>query len=151
MSDTGYLKEFYNLVKKSKFSVEEERVAKVRERQRRERKEKLYSYSPEKPLSLWKVVILYRNQIKKPHTNYRIAAIFMVAVFIGAPSMARSALVGAVPRRVVVVGWLGGESPLSTRQGEWLVERQGCQLWCGIWSKPKANHWPDEEESHRRR
>ena len=52
MSDTGYLKGFYNLVKKSKFSVEEERVAKVRERQRRERKEKLYSYSPEKPLSL---------------------------------------------------------------------------------------------------
>ena len=50
MSDIEYLKEFYGLVKKPKFSVEEERIAKIREHQRRERKEKLYSFSPEKSL-----------------------------------------------------------------------------------------------------
>ena len=46
MSDIEYLKDFYCLVKKSKFNVREEQVAKTRERLRRERKEKLYSYSP---------------------------------------------------------------------------------------------------------
>jgi len=49
--------------------------------------------------------------------------------------MARSALIGAVPIRVVAVGCLGGESPLSTRQGERLAERQGCPSWGGIWRK----------------
>jgi hypothetical protein len=57
MSDINDLKEFYSMVKKPKLSTEGERVsndmlAKIRERQRRERKEKLYSYSPEKSLSL---------------------------------------------------------------------------------------------------
>jgi hypothetical protein len=50
MSDIEYLHEFYGLVKKLKLSVKEERVAKIRERKRRERKEKLYSYSPERSL-----------------------------------------------------------------------------------------------------
>ncbi len=57
MSDIDDLKEFYGLVKKPKLSTEGERVsydvsAKIRERQRRERKETLYSFSPEKSLSL---------------------------------------------------------------------------------------------------
>ncbi len=57
MSNIDELKEFYGLVKKPKLSTEGERVsddmfAKIRERQRRERKDKLYSFSPEKPLSL---------------------------------------------------------------------------------------------------
>ena len=57
MSDINDFKEFYSMVKKPKLSTEGERVsndmlAKIRERQRRERKEKLYSYSPEKSLSL---------------------------------------------------------------------------------------------------
>ena len=57
MSDINDLKEFYSMVKKPKLSTEGERLsndmlAKIRERQRRERKEKLYSYSPEKSLSL---------------------------------------------------------------------------------------------------
>jgi hypothetical protein len=50
MSDIEYLQEFYGLVKKLKLSVKEERIAKIRERKRRERKEKLYSYSPERSL-----------------------------------------------------------------------------------------------------
>jgi len=44
MSDTENLKAFYGLVMKPKLGAEEERLAKIRERQRRERKEKLYSY-----------------------------------------------------------------------------------------------------------
>ena len=57
MSDIDDLKEYYGLLKKPKLSTEGERVfddmfAKIRERQRRERKEKLYSFSPEKSLSL---------------------------------------------------------------------------------------------------
>ena len=56
MNDADDLKEFYGLVSKSKLSAEEKRVAddllaKMRERQKRERKEKLYSYSPEKLFS----------------------------------------------------------------------------------------------------
>ena len=51
MSDTGYLKDFYSSVEKPKISVREEQVAKKRERLRRERKEKLYSYPTEKLLS----------------------------------------------------------------------------------------------------
>jgi len=50
MSDIEYLQEFYGLVKKLKLSAKEERVAKIRECKRRERKENLYSYSPEKSL-----------------------------------------------------------------------------------------------------
>jgi len=45
MSNIEYLKDFC-LVKQPKFNVREEQVAKTRERLRRERKEKLYSYSP---------------------------------------------------------------------------------------------------------
>jgi hypothetical protein len=52
MSDIAYLKHFYGSMKKPKLFIEVERVAKIRERQRRERKEKLYSYSPEKSSSL---------------------------------------------------------------------------------------------------
>ena len=52
MSNIEYLNDI-GLVKKTKFSVEAERVARMRERQRRERKEKLYSYSPGKPSSLY--------------------------------------------------------------------------------------------------
>jgi len=52
VTDSEYLKWFYGLVNKPTFAVEAERVAKIRERQRRERKEKLYSFSPVKPLSL---------------------------------------------------------------------------------------------------
>jgi len=36
---------------------------------------------------------------------------------------------------------LGGESPLRTRQGEALAERQGCPSWGGIWRKPQAKPW----------
>jgi hypothetical protein len=46
---------------------------------------------------------------------------------------------------------LGGESPLRTRQGESLAKRQGCPSRGGIWRKPKAKRWPDEQESHKRR
>ena len=57
MNDVDDLKEIYDLVSKSKLNTEEKQVAddllaKMRERQKRERKEKLYSYSPEKPLNL---------------------------------------------------------------------------------------------------
>ena len=57
MSDSDDLKELYSLVIKPKLSAEEKRIAddifaKMRERQKRERKEKLYSYSPEKSLCL---------------------------------------------------------------------------------------------------
>lgn len=51
MSDIASSAELYSLVKKPKSSIEEERIAKLHEHQRRERKEKLYSYSPEKSLS----------------------------------------------------------------------------------------------------
>jgi hypothetical protein len=53
MSDIASSAVLYSMVKKlrTKLSVEEERVAKLREHKRRERKEKLYSYSPEKSLS----------------------------------------------------------------------------------------------------
>ena len=44
MNNIDNLKEFYGLLKKPKQNVEEERLAKIRERQRRERKEELYSY-----------------------------------------------------------------------------------------------------------
>ena len=50
MSDIEYLKDINDLVKLPRFSVENEKVAKMRERQRRERKEKLYSYSPKNSL-----------------------------------------------------------------------------------------------------
>ena len=51
MNDADDLKEFYGLVSKSKLTAEEKRVAddllaKMSERQKRERKEKLYSYPP---------------------------------------------------------------------------------------------------------
>jgi len=46
MSDIEYLKDINGLVKLPRFSVENEKVAKMRERQRRERKEKLYSCRP---------------------------------------------------------------------------------------------------------
>lgn len=52
MSNIKYLKGFYGLLDKPKMSAEEERIAKTYERQRRERKEKLYSYSPKKSSSL---------------------------------------------------------------------------------------------------
>ena len=52
MSDIEYIKTPFGLVKKPKFRVDQEQAAKIRERQRRERKVKLYSYSPEKILSL---------------------------------------------------------------------------------------------------
>jgi len=72
----------------------------------------------------------------------------MLGFFIGAPGMARSALTGAVPVQVVLAGWLGGASPLWARQGEPLAGRQGCPSRGGIWRKPQAKHWPDEQESH---
>lgn len=50
MTDIEYLKRFYGLMNIPRFGVEVERVAKIRERQRRERKEKLYSYSPVKTI-----------------------------------------------------------------------------------------------------
>ena len=51
MSDSDNLKELFGLVIKPKLSAEEKRVAddilaKMRERLKRERKEKLYSYPP---------------------------------------------------------------------------------------------------------
>lgn len=52
MSDIEYSAELYSLVKEPKLRVEEERTAESRERQRREGKEKLYSYSPDKSSSL---------------------------------------------------------------------------------------------------
>lgn len=52
MSDIEYMKTSFGLVKKPKFRVDEDRVAKIRERQRRERKVKLYSFSPEKILTI---------------------------------------------------------------------------------------------------
>ena len=56
MSDIDYLNEFYGLVKKPELNakgelVTDDMLAKMRENQRRKRKEKLYSYSPEKSLS----------------------------------------------------------------------------------------------------
>jgi len=45
MSDIGCLKDFYSSVEKPKLSDREVQVAKTRERLRRERKEKLYTYS----------------------------------------------------------------------------------------------------------
>ena len=50
MSDIKYSTEPYSLVTIP--NSEYERLAKIRERQRRERKEKLYSYSSDKSLSL---------------------------------------------------------------------------------------------------
>ena len=52
MSDIEYSEDFYGVVKKPNLFTEAERVAKIRELQRRERKEKLYSYFPEKSSSL---------------------------------------------------------------------------------------------------
>ena len=52
MSDIDNLKMICGLLIKPKLSAEEEQAAKIRERLRRERKEKLYSYSPERPVSL---------------------------------------------------------------------------------------------------
>ena len=58
MSDIDSVREFYGLVKKPKLSAKEERIAgdvlaKIREHQRRDRKEQLYSSPPpEKLLSL---------------------------------------------------------------------------------------------------
>ncbi len=46
MSDIDDAPALYDLVKKQKHSVEEKKLAKIREQQRRERKEKLYSFSP---------------------------------------------------------------------------------------------------------
>ncbi len=56
MSDLDGVREFYGLVKKPELSVKEERIAgdvlaKIREHQRRDRKQQLYSSSPEKLLS----------------------------------------------------------------------------------------------------
>ena len=56
MSDIDYLNEFNGLVKKPELNakgelVTDDMLAKMREDQRRKRKEKLYSYSPEKLLS----------------------------------------------------------------------------------------------------
>ena len=44
---------------------------------------------------------------------------------------------------------LGGASPLHTRQGEVLAERQGCPSRGGIWRKPQAKRWLDEQEADR--
>src|SRR5216110_3474935 len=46
---------------------------------------------------------------------------------------------------------LGGESPLHTRQGEVLAERQGCRGRLRIRRKLKAKRWPDEQEADMRR
>lgn len=51
MSSIDNLKMFYGLPMKLKQN-DEERLAKIRERQKRERKERLYSYTPGKSLSL---------------------------------------------------------------------------------------------------
>jgi hypothetical protein len=59
-----------------------------------------------------------------------------VALFVCAPGRAHS---------------LGGESPLRTRQGESLAERQGCPSRGGIRRKPQAKRWPDEQKPHKRR
>ena len=59
-----------------------------------------------------------------------------LAFFIGAPGRAHL---------------LGGGSPLLARQGEELAERQGCPGRLGIWRKPKAKRWPDEQEADTRR
>ena len=48
MSDTNNLKASSGSVIKSKLSAHNERLAEIRERQRRERKEELYSYSHKK-------------------------------------------------------------------------------------------------------
>ncbi len=48
MSDIDDIKVSYDLVMKPKLSVEENQLAKIREQQRRERKQKLYSFSPVK-------------------------------------------------------------------------------------------------------
>ena len=57
MSDIDRVREFYGFVKKPELSDKEERIAgdvlaKIREHQKRDRKEQLYSSSPEKLLSL---------------------------------------------------------------------------------------------------
>ena len=57
MSDIDRARKFYGLVKKPELSAKEERIAgdvlaKIREHQRRDRKEQLYSSLPEKLLSL---------------------------------------------------------------------------------------------------
>src|SRR5579864_2427214 len=44
---------------------------------------------------------------------------------------------------------LGGESPLHTRQGEVLAERQRCPSRDGIGRKLQAKRWPDEQEADR--
>src|SRR5438552_8027415 len=46
---------------------------------------------------------------------------------------------------------LGGESPLHTRQGEVLAERQGCRGRLRIRRKLEAKRWPDEQEADKRR
>ena len=51
MNDQEYLKGFSGFVSASKPSAEKERLAEIRERQRRERKEKLYSYTHDKSLT----------------------------------------------------------------------------------------------------
>ncbi len=53
MSDIDGVREFYGLLKKPELSVKEERIAgdvlaKIREHQRRDRKQQLYSSPPEK-------------------------------------------------------------------------------------------------------
>ena len=48
MSDTNNLKASSGSVMKSNLSANNERLAEIRERQRRERKEELYSYSHKK-------------------------------------------------------------------------------------------------------
>jgi hypothetical protein len=52
MIDFEDLKDIYSSVKMPKFSIEKEQLYKMRERQRRERKEKLYSFTPEYVLNL---------------------------------------------------------------------------------------------------
>lgn len=57
MSNIDGVKEFYGLVKKPKLSAKEEQIAeavlaKIREQQRRYRKEQLYFISPDKLLGL---------------------------------------------------------------------------------------------------
>jgi len=43
---------------------------------------------------------------------------------------------------------LGGERPLQARSGELLAGRQGCPPRGGIWRKPQAKRWIDEQEAH---
>ena len=52
MNDIEYLKNTYSSVKLPKLSVEREQLYKMRERQRRQRKEKLYSFTPEYVLNM---------------------------------------------------------------------------------------------------